>query len=57
MLDVLVKAGRKNNFTVILITHNSAISEMADRVISVKNGGIQSIVTNKSPKAVMDINW
>jgi putative ABC transport system ATP-binding protein len=57
ILELLVRTSKRYNFTVILITHNSAIAEMADRVISLKNGSIESDITNKSPKTVAEISW
>jgi putative ABC transport system ATP-binding protein len=57
ILDLLVKTGKKNNFTVVLITHNSAIAEMADKVITLRNGGIKSVVANRAPKSVADLSW
>ena len=43
--------------TVIIITHNSAISKMADRVIKFKNGGVEDIIINEKPEAAKDIEW
>ena len=43
--------------TVIIITHNTAIAEMANRVIRIKNGEIESVETNKSPKSPSEIDW
>lgn len=43
--------------TVIVITHNSAIAPMADRIISVKNSRVDQVLINKKPKSVEDIEW
>ena len=43
--------------TVILITHNSAIAPMADRVIKIKNGKVSDIIENKYPVSVETIEW
>ena len=43
--------------TVIIITHNSALTAMADRVIRVKNGKIASVVKNENVVPVEDIEW
>ena len=43
--------------TIIIITHNSALTAMADRVIRVKNGTIQSIETNAHPQDISEIEW
>ena len=47
----------KTNTTTIIITHNAIISEIADKVIKVKNGTIESININKNPKKVEEIDW
>jgi putative ABC transport system ATP-binding protein len=57
ILELLIKTSKENNFTVILITHNSAIAEMADKVISLKSGEIKSIDVNDAPKSVAEISW
>ena len=43
--------------TVILITHNSAIAPMADRVIRMKNGKVAEIALNPNPVPVETIEW
>ena len=43
--------------TVIVITHNQAITPMADRVISMKSGRVVDITTNENPMSVEDIEW
>ena len=43
--------------TVIIITHNSAIAPMADKVIKFKNGGVEEIAFNKNPKSIDEIEW
>ena len=43
--------------TVILITHNSAITPMADRVIKMKNGKVDSMTENPNPVSVETIEW
>ena len=48
---------RKQKMTVLVITHNSAIAPMADRVIRIKNGKAASVRTNPSPVSVEDIEW
>lgn len=43
--------------TVIVITHNSAIAPMADRVIKIKNGKVADMRCNAAPVSVSDIEW
>lgn len=57
ILKILQDTCRKNNMTVIVITHNSAIAPMADKVIHIKNGTVQDITVNENPIDVQDIEW
>lgn len=57
ILQLLYDTSKKSGMTVIIITHNSAIAEMADRVIRVKNGEVESVVINKQPKSPSKIDW
>ena len=57
ILQLLQTTGRKTGMTVIIITHNSALTAMADRVIRVKNGTVASVETNKTPKDIAEIEW
>jgi putative ABC transport system ATP-binding protein len=57
ILKLLEKVCREDDMTVIIITHNSVISEIADRVIRFNSGKVQSVTMNKNPKSVDDIEW
>ena len=57
ILQLLQETGRKNNMTVIIITHNSALTGMADRVIRVKNGTVCSVEINEKPQDIAEIEW
>ena len=57
VLKLLQDMCRKNGVTVVIITHNSALTAMADRVIKVKNGTVESVKTNGDPTPVEDIEW
>jgi putative ABC transport system ATP-binding protein len=43
--------------TVIVITHNSAIAPIADKIIKVKNGKISSVKINENPVPIESIEW
>ena len=57
ILKLLQDTCRQRGMTVILITHNSAIAPMADRIIRIKNGRAESIETNPHPVPVETIEW
>ena len=57
ILKLLQDTCRTSGMTVILVTHNSAIAPMADKVISLRNGTVSSIEINNDPAAVEDIEW
>ena len=57
ILKLLQDTGRKTGMTVVIITHNSALTAMADRVIRVKNGTVASVSTNENPQNVSEIEW
>ena len=57
ILKLLQDTCRKQGMTVILITHNSAIAPMADRVIHIRNGRVAKIVENEKPIPVETIEW
>ncbi len=57
ILELLQDTCHKMNMTTIIITHNAIISEIADKVIKIKNGHIDDIIINKTPKLVKDIDW
>ena len=57
ILKLLQDTCREKGMTVILITHNSAIAPMADRVIHIKNGKVEKIIENEHPVPVDTIEW
>ena len=57
ILKLLQNKCREDGMTVILITHNSAITPMANRVISMRSGQVVSNTINKEPMNVEDIEW
>ena len=57
ILSLLHRTCRENGMTVIVITHNQAITPMADRVITMKNSKVSKIVLNRRPAPVEEIEW
>ena len=57
VLSLLSDVCRTHGATVVVITHNATIAQLASRVIRVKNGGIESIETCEDPARVEDIAW
>ena len=57
ILELLEKTCRKEKITTIIITHNSAVAPMADRVIKFKNGKAVDVIINKKPKSVSKLEW
>ena len=57
ILKLLQDTCRERNMTVIVITHNSAIAPMADRVIRIKNGKVSRETVNEKPVSVETIEW
>lgn len=56
----LLKEQCDENFgenTVVIVTHNSLIAEVADRVIKIKNGKVEEIKVNEKPKAIEEVKW
>lgn len=57
ILELLHNTCKTHNKTVVLVTHNPIITEIADRVITVKNGQIQSIEVNTNPLNPKEVQW
>ena len=57
ILKLLQDTGRKTGMTVVIITHNSALTAMADRVIKVRNGTVKSVLINEHPQDISEIEW
>ena len=57
ILKLLYDVSKKRNRLVIVVTHNSALKEMADKVIYIRSGEIERIEHNPSPKPVEAIEW
>lgn len=57
ILKLLQDTARKENMTVLIITHNTAIAPMADKVIHFKNGTAEKIEINEKPQPIEEIEW
>ena len=57
VLKLLQDTCRKNGMTVVVITHNQALTPMADRIITVRNGTVSSVRMNDNIVDVADIEW
>lgn len=57
ILKLLQDSCRRDGMTVVIITHNAALSAMADRIIRVKNGAIHSVRLNERITPVEEIEW
>ena len=57
ILKLLQDTCRSDGMTVVLVTHNSAIAPMADRVIRIKNSRVAEIIMNEAPTPVEQIEW
>ena len=57
ILKLLQDTCRQEGMTVIVITHNTALTPMADRVIHIKNGRVAAIERNERPTPVEEIEW
>jgi putative ABC transport system ATP-binding protein len=57
ILKLLSDTSKDYNMTVIVITHNSAITPIADKIITVKSGKVASVKKNSNPVSIESIEW
>lgn len=57
ILKLLQHVNREFQKTVMIITHNSAIARMADKVVRIKNGKVEAVELNETPASVERIEW
>lgn len=57
VLDYICKLHKEYGFTVIMVTHNSNIADIANTVIKMNSGKIEEIITNKTQKTAYEIGW
>ncbi|NMA05117.1 MAG: ABC transporter ATP-binding protein [Acholeplasmataceae bacterium] len=57
VLDYIIKLQKEYNFTIVMVTHNENIAEMAKTVIKMNSGEIVEVYTNKVQKSAYEIGW
>ena len=57
ILQLLQDTGRRTGMTVVIITHNGALTAMADRVIRVRSGTVTEVTCNPRPQDIREIEW
>jgi len=57
IVKLLQDTARKKHMTVVIITHNAIMAEIADKVIKVKNGTVSEVFLNEHPKNAEGLNW
>ena len=57
ILTLLQKTCKETGMTLVIVTHNSALTAMANRVIQVKNGQVSSVTCNENPKDASTLEW
>ena len=57
ILQLLQDTCREKNITVLLITHNSALAPMADRLIRFRSGRVTEMIHNEQPTPIAEIEW
>lgn len=57
ILKLLEETCHKESMTVIIVTHNTALADMADKVIKFKNGQVEEIYINHNPRPIETIEW
>ncbi|MCJ7688207.1 MAG: ABC transporter ATP-binding protein [Clostridiaceae bacterium] len=57
ILKLLSDTSKKQGMTVIVITHNSALTPIADKIITVKSGKVESVVKNDNPMSIEKLEW
>lgn len=57
IIELLQKTCKEMGMTTVLITHNSIISDIADKIVKIKNGTVKDVLINKNPKKAEEIVW
>ena len=57
ILELLQNTCKNMGMTVVIITHNSTIAEIADKIIKMKNGRVEEVILNENPMNAKEIKW
>ena len=57
ILELLQNMSREKNKMVIIVTHNAALADVADKVIKIKNGKVKEVKINEYPMKIRDVSW
>jgi putative ABC transport system ATP-binding protein len=57
VLQALRNLNQHDGSTIVLVTHNTSIAPMADRVVHLHNGSVDKVLTNPTPALVADLAW
>lgn len=57
VLDLLKSTAKENNISLVIVTHNSKLEHIADKLIKLKDGEINSVETNDSPMKISEVEW
>ena len=57
ILEYIFKLRNESKFTMIMVTHNENIAQIANKIVHVKSGKVSSIEENSTPKTVAEIGW
>ncbi len=57
IIGLLHKTCKEMNMTTVIITHNTIIADIADKVVKMRNGTVEDIILNNNPKNINEIDW
>lgn len=57
VLELLKATAKENNISLVIVTHNSKLEDIADKLINLKDGKINSVEINESPKNIAEVHW
>lgn len=57
VLELLKSTAKENNISLVIVTHNSQLEQIADKLIRIKDGEIKSVEINQAPKKISEVQW